>query len=353
MHTILRRYLNYAPAALFIAVQVFALVLLTVTPLFAQRSATASFAPGSRTLMDAHNCYPYFEWWSDRIDRALSVGTPLAIEQDLAWYTDAKTGRSWSIVTHGEPMSGQEPTMEHYFFDKVRPIVEKALRDGNRGDWPLITLNLDFKDNKPEHLAAVLALLRKYQSWLTSSVKTANEGDVPAFDVKPILVLTGQADAQQVVFYDQLNVGDRVLLFGSIHSEDKDPAAAPEVIGAEKATNYRRWWNNSWDVVEAAGQAHAGEWTSEKMNRLRALVERAHANGLWIRFYTLDGATEAELSCHGWFHGYNFGSLEAARLRWRAAIAAHVDYLASDQYELVGKEVRTSSSVKTKQTQAR
>lgn len=39
--------------------------------------------PGSRTLMDAHNCYPYFEWWSDRIDRALSGGTPLAIEQDL------------------------------------------------------------------------------------------------------------------------------------------------------------------------------------------------------------------------------------------------------------------------------
>ncbi len=32
------------------------------------------------------------------------------------------------------------------------------MREGNRGDWPLITLNLDFKDNKPEHLAAVLDL---------------------------------------------------------------------------------------------------------------------------------------------------------------------------------------------------
>ena len=46
------------------------------------------FAPGSRSVMDAHNCYPYFEWWGDRIDRALSTGTPLAIEQDLAWHTD-------------------------------------------------------------------------------------------------------------------------------------------------------------------------------------------------------------------------------------------------------------------------
>jgi len=62
--------------------------------------------PGSRTLMDAHNCYPYFEWWSDRIDRALSAGTPLAIEQDLGWYTDAQTGKSWSVVTHGDPITG-------------------------------------------------------------------------------------------------------------------------------------------------------------------------------------------------------------------------------------------------------
>jgi hypothetical protein len=31
--------------------------------------------------------------------------------------------------------------------------------------------------------------------------------------------------------------------------------------------------------------------------------------------------------------------LAAARVRWRAAIAAHVDYLASDQYELVGREI--------------
>jgi hypothetical protein len=311
----------------------------------AARIATAQSvpSPGSRTLMDAHNCYPYFEWWYDRIDRALSAGTPLAIEQDLAWYTDAKTGKSWSIVTHGQPLSASAPTMEHYFFDRVRPIVEQALRDGNHGNWPLITLNLDFKDNKPEHLAAVLALLRSYQPWLTTAAKSVDIHDQQPLDIKPILVLTGEADEQQAVFYDQLQPSDRVLLFGAIHSGDKDPAAAPEVIGAEKASDYRRWWNNPWRVVESGGQQHAGEWTPEKMHRLRALVERAHANGLWIRFYTLDGASEHELSCNGWFHGYNFGSLAGARLRWQAAIAAHVDYLASDQYELVGKEVKPSS----------
>jgi hypothetical protein len=312
----------------------FLLALMICSPaLSAQQSA-----PGERTVTDAHNCYPYFEWWSDRIDRALSTGTPVSIEQDLAWHTDPKTGRSWSVVTHGDPTYGNEPTMEQYFFERVRPIVEKALRAGNHGDWPLITLNLDFKDNKPEHLAAVLALLRKYQPWLTTSAK-AEQDEVQPLDLKPILVLTGEADEQQTVFYDQLKTGDRVLLFGAIPTEGKEPSAAPEVMDPMKASNYRRWWNNPWKVVESAGQPNAGEWTPAKMSRLRALVERAHANGLWIRFYTLDGATKAELSCNGWFHDYNFGSLAAARVRWRAAIAAHVDYVASDQYELLGREI--------------
>ncbi len=304
--------------------------------------AAQKITPGSRTLMDAHNCYPYYEWWGDRIDRALTAETPLAIEQDIAGYTDTKTGQSWPVVTHGEPTFGTEPTLEKYFFEKARPIVEKALRDGNHADWPLITLNLDFKNNKPENLTAVLALLQKYRPWLTTAVKSSDQATVAPLDVRPILVLTGESDAQQTVFYDQLQIGDRVLLFGAIHSEGKDPTAAPEVIDAEKATNYRRWWNNRWKVVEPAGQPLAGEWTPDKANRLRALVERAHANGLWIRFYTLDGATEKDLSCNGWFHQYNFGSLEAARVRWRAAVAAHVDYLASDQYELLGREIHSA-----------
>ena len=314
--------------------------LLGVTAIYAQQVPQ----PGSRALMDAHICYPYFEWWGDRIDRALSAGTPLAIEQDLGWYTDAKTGKSWSVVTHGNPITGEEPTMEQYFFARVRSIVERALKDGNHGDWPLITLNLDFKDNKPQHLAAVLTLLRKYASWISSAPKGQEIENVQPLDVKPILVLTGESDAQQSVFYDQLRAGDRVLAFGAIHTEGKNPQSAPEILDPVKANNYRRWWNNPWRVVEPAGQPNAGEWSTEKAARLRALVERAHANGLWIRFYTLDGATKDELSCRGWFRGYNFGSLDAARTRWRAAIEAHVDYVASDQYELLGAEIRQKAS---------
>jgi hypothetical protein len=299
--------------------------------------------PGSRVIPDAHNCYPYFEWWSNRIDRALSVGTPVAIEQDLAWYTNPATGKSWSVVTHGEPVSGHEPTMEKYFFERVRPVVEKAQREGNHGDWPLITLNLDFKDNKPEHLAAVLALLRKYSDWISSAPRVDSIQTVQPLELKPILVLTGEADAQQKVFYDDLNPGERILAFGAVHSGAKNPQSAPEELDSEKANNYRRWWNNPWRVVEAGGQPNAGEWNREKELRLRALVERAHSNGLWIRFYTLDGATDKELSCNGWFRGYNFGNLDAARMRWRATIAAGADYIASDQYEAISEEIRSTA----------
>src|SRR5262250_2943964 len=77
-----------------------------------QTQPAARFRPGGRVLLDAHNCYPYGEWWSDRIDRALSAGAPLAIEQDLAWYTDKKTGKSWSIVTHGLPAEPHAPIMK-------------------------------------------------------------------------------------------------------------------------------------------------------------------------------------------------------------------------------------------------
>ncbi len=318
-------------------IAVFGIVAALALPIVAV--AQGAEHPGARTVMDAHNCYPYLEWWYDRIDRALSTGSPVAIEQDLAWYTDPKTGKSWSVVTHGEPLTGHEPTIEHYFFDRVRPIVEKALSDGNHGDWPIITLNLDFKDNKPEHLAAIRTLLLKYRDWITEAPKATDTSVVQPLIVRPILVLTGESDAQQAVFNDQVAVGDPLLAFGSIHTAHKDPTAAPDVIDSERATNYRRWWNNSWNVVEPAGQQHAGAWTVEKERRLRALVERAHANGLWIRFYTLDGAQESELSCHGWFHSYNFGSLPAAQQRWDAAIRAGVDYIASDQYELLAQQI--------------
>lgn len=300
----------------------------------------AGYEPGRRVLMDAHNCYPYFEWWGDRIDRALGAGTPLAIEQDLYWYKDPRTGKSRSLVAHGEPLEGYEPTMREYFFERVRPLVEHALGEGNRGDWPIITLNLDLKTEEPEHLASIWTLLGEYQGWLTTAPKSRDITTVAQLDVKPILVLTGESDAQKQVFYDQIAEGQRLLVFGAAPTHHHPPLAAPEILEPSAADNYHRWWNNYWEVVEAGGPSKAGEWTQSKNERLRVLVQYSHRQGLWIRFYTLDGVTVPQLSSLGLSRNYNFGSREAAEKRWDAAITAGVDFIATDQYEELSDLIR-------------
>jgi hypothetical protein len=334
--------------------------MLTVTQTACAQQGTpqTSIAPGTRTLLDAHNCYPYDNWWNDRIDRALSTGTPLAIEQDLALYTDPKTGKSWPVVTHSATdLSGQEPTFEKYFFDRIQPLMEEALRHPeNRSQWPLITLNLDFKAEDTPLLRAVFAILQTHQAWLTTARKTGTPGHPSPLHVGPLLVLTGSQDPQQKVFYDPVPHGGTLLLFGAVHSPADDPGGIDPMSPAaqlepEPANDYRRWWNNPWDVVEAGGQNKAGAWTPQDDQRLRSLVARAHEQGLWIRFYTLDGAPENEFSANGWFQGYDFGSLAAARLRWRAAIVDGVDYLATDQYEQAGLMTEGARAEKVHQSE--
>ena len=76
-------------------------------------------------------------------------------------------------------------------------------------------------------------------------------------------------------------------------------------------------------------------WTASALKkaktRLETLVTRAHARNLWTRFYTLNG--HAADRNRGWTASYNFGSTEAAAIRWRAAVDARADFIASDMYE--------------------
>ena len=286
------------------------------------------FLPGQRVLLDAHNAYPDRGRFADRIDVALATGLPMAIEQDLAWCT-AADGTLKPLVSHEPTCVGGEPTLDTYFFERARPIMEAALAQGPSADWPLITLNLDFKTNEPEHHAAVWALLGTYQRWLTTAPKVANAAVVAPLHVGPMLVLAGSSDVQEQTFHDAVPVGDRLRMFGAIvgiAAPLSDPSALPR---ATPATNYRRWWNHPWRVVEVEGQVDAGDWTAADAARLGAIVTDAQLHGLWIRFYTLNGlAADRE----DWTASYNFGSLASAQVRWRAAIDARVDFIATDQY---------------------
>jgi hypothetical protein len=317
-------------------------LVLTAVSAAAQRS-DLKFLNKNQPVLDAHNCYPYDGRWNDRIDRALNSGFPVSIEQDLAWYVDPATGKGRVVVSHTPSPTGHEPTLRSYFFERVQPIVEEALAENKQSEWPLIILHFDFKDTQPAILHAVWSLLGEYEPWLSTAVKTTDPQELSVITRRPILVITEDSDAQQKVFFDDLPIGARLRLFGSAHTSPAPKGLSPEEamhwavtvppaeLLSDAPTNYRRWWNLPWNFVEEGGQTKAGDWTPGDDARLRALVTQAHQLGYWIRLWTLDGFKPAD--DQGWGTSYNFGSKPAVILRWKAAIAADVNFIATDQQE--------------------
>jgi len=299
----------------------------------ADGQTAAGFMPGERVVIETHNCYPYNGMWADRIDRTLSTGPPVAIELDQAYYEDPKTGTSHGVLAHGQPCTGTEPTLRDYFFEKVRPAVEKALDAEDRAGWPLYTINTnDFRGGGEAMIREFWALLGEYEAWLCTTPKLEDPEAVAPIDVKPILVLMNGGRLQTKVFYDELPVGGRLRAFGSARRTNPLP----------KATNFRRWLNHSWRYIENGEQTQAGDWTAEEAERLKTMVDNAHKQGYWIRFYTLNGHSPL-LSINGWNPSYNFGSEEAVKIRWKACIEAGVDFIATDQCESLAAFMKSKS----------
>src|SRR3954451_9620644 len=182
------------------------------------QSPDLSLLNRNRPLLDAHNCYPYEGRWADRITRALGTGLPVGIEQDLAWYVDPATGKGRVLVTHKAETNGSEPELKTYFFERVRPIVEKALREGDSSKWPLVIVHFDFKDNQLPLLRAVWALLGQYEDWITTGEKLADPKAISTWKLKPLLVLTEDPDAQEQVFSIEVPAGGKLRIFGSAHT---------------------------------------------------------------------------------------------------------------------------------------
>ena len=137
--TMARRFIRFSLLLLFVA---------GLAPIQAGGDLPAAARPGGRVLVDAHNCYPDHGRFADRLDRALATGLPVAIEQDLVWFRDPATGAGRSLVSHAtkeEPFTGREPSLKAHFFERIRPLVEQALRENRPDTWPLIVLNLDLE----------------------------------------------------------------------------------------------------------------------------------------------------------------------------------------------------------------
>ena len=304
----------------------------------------------NRPLVHAHNTYPEDGQWRDRIDRALALKQqPVVIEQDIA--LDAN-GRP--VVSHDTELSGGEPTLEDHFFARIRPLMAQALTQNRRASWPLVVLHLDFKSNETAHHRAVWDLLQRHRSWLMTAPATPGATTPSPFTPGPLLVLTENGEGQEADFAAPVPAGEPLLIFGTVPApkiqRTDDPeerfrllrAAWPVDLVPARATSYRRWVNLPWSAVEEGGPPRAGDWTAQDQSRLDAIVLQAHQRSLWIRFYTLNG--HAAGASRGWSSSYNFGSLDAVRLRWRAAINARVDLIATDQYEELAATIRQLAS---------
>jgi hypothetical protein len=310
-----------------------------------------TLTPGTRILVLAHNAYPDHGKYKDRLDRVIAAGKPFVVEEDLSWI-DGK-----SLLIHGaKNVGGDDPTLDSYFFPKVKPLMEKAMKEGNKGEWPLVTLYLDIKNDPAEHLEAISKTLAQYDEWITTATKPADATQLAPLDVKPMMVLVEdkQNDIKQDFFYDRVPVGGKIKVFGSVTKVGptadmklSKPAAVdymytvtPEQAIPQKATTYRRWVGGDWALIEKGGETKAGEWTKESEARLHKFVGYGHKMGYLVSFYCLDGYTAGENQ--GWDKDYNFGSKETAMPRWKAAVRAKVDFISTDQYEELTKVISSS-----------
>lgn len=231
--------------------------------------------------------------------------------------------------------------------------MEQALRDGNKGNWPIVTLYLDIKNDPPEHLQYINHLLDQYNAWLTTAPKTGDPGQQSPLKFGPMMILVEdkQNDIKQRFFYDDVPAGGSIRVFGSYTKPVENPAHLPKLdfinslvavpmsqITTQKADNYHRWWGVDWAYVEKGGEEHHGVWGKEQVARLNEIVRYGHGLGYLMGFYCLDDFTAAENQ--GWEDEYNFGSISDVVPRWTAAIHAHADILSTDQYEVLAKQIR-------------
>jgi hypothetical protein len=163
-------------------------------------------------------------------------------------------------------------------------------------------------------------------------------------------------DIKQEFFYDRLPVGARIRAFGSAVKFDDNPThlaktakaerlanmpkVDPEQLVTKKADNWRRWFGTDWAFIELCGPEHGKDWTAAAEARVKKFVDYGHRLGYLVSFYSINGFTEQENQ--GWTAEFNFGSRDAALVRWNAAIKAHADFIATDQYEELAKAIKAS-----------
>jgi hypothetical protein len=275
---------------------------------------TKAFADGPpRPLpISAHNCYPENRTDNPRLTEALSLGID-NIEIDLGW--DDAAGQL--IIGHdATPRSGiVYPRLE----TSLIPALEAHWK-ATRPDGAPTILTIDWKTGRPEAVRQFKDLLDAHPDWFSSAPKSP---DSPLTTRRLTVCFSGSEAAKNA--YDALiPVGGTYRAFRDRVITRYEADVAAYIPGP--STAYHRFLAFPWGAIEQGGPASAREWTRAEADRLSALIALAHRQGFRVRLYSLNGHSGTPGS------GYRFADDEAARIRWVAAAAAGVDWVAGDEY---------------------
>jgi hypothetical protein len=277
-------------------------------------SSEALAADPPRPLpISAHNCYAENRADNPRLTEALSLGID-NIEIDLGW--DDAAGQL--IIGHDatprpgiaypRPETSLIPALESHF-NRPRP------------DGAPTILTIDWKTSKPEAVRQFKGLLDAHPDWFSSAPKTS---DSPLTTRRLTVCFSGSEAAK--------NAYDALIPEGGTYRAFRDRVLSSryeadiEAYIPGPSTAYHRFLAFPWGAIERGGPASAGEWSRTEADRLGGLMTLAHRRGFRVRFYSLNGHSGALGS------GYRFVDDEAAKVRWVAAAAAGVDWVAGDEY---------------------
>ncbi len=270
----------------------------------------------AKWFLNAHNSYPEHGRGRDRLARARRAGL-WAVELDLAW----SEARGRAVISHdAKKVRGDEPTLDEYFF---RPLA-RQLQRLPRGE-PGLLLMLDFKSDHPGPVREVHATLAAHRHMLTTS---ARDG---AIRWGPLTVILSENAAAIALFEKLTPPGEPYLAMAIREPPDRKWKDDIRDYFPEPATPFHRLFNFDWRNVERDPNPNAGPWTAAESARLETIVNLAREKGYWTRAWTLNATTTM------WGTGRNFGSRAALLQRWRAARAAGLDCIATDEYELAGR----------------